>query len=146
MMIWAGIGAGVAVLGYVRFAPFDPDRWHRRAGHSGMGELQGRQSYVWRAPVENTGAGLLKAMANVMEATPRTQAVAGSLKAGQMTFVSRSLVFGLPDYTTIGVYRGSVEEGGQSYFEIFGRARFGRSDFGINAKRIKGWRAVVQGG
>ena len=52
---------------------------------------------------------------------------------------------GFPDYTTIGVYDGLIEDADQRYLEINGRLRFGTLDFGVNAKRIKGWLRAVQG-
>jgi len=48
-----------------------------------------------------------------------------------ITYVTRSRVFGFPDYTT-------VRQAGPQ-LEIYGRLRFGRSDLGVNAARIDGW-------
>jgi len=66
--------------------------------------------------------------------TPRTEVVAGSLVEGQVTYVTRTKLMGYPDFTTIGVYGANPR-----YVEVYGRSRFGRSDLGVNAKRVNGW-------
>ena len=48
-----------------------------------------------------------------------------------ITYVTRSRVFGFPDYTT-------VRQAGDT-LEIHGRLRFGESDMGVNAARVDGW-------
>jgi uncharacterized protein (DUF1499 family) len=50
---------------------------------------------------------------------------------GAKLYVTRSAVFGFPDYTTL------RRAGDQ--LEIYGRLRFGKSDLGVNATRIDGW-------
>ena len=144
MVFWGILLVGVVALAYVRLAPTEPERWHKQAYPSGMGERLGKKSYVWREAVEGDGAAQLQAMVDVVARTPRTTVVAGSVDARQITFVSRSQVFGFPDYTTIGVYEGRVEDGVQVYFEIYARARFGGSDLGVNAKRVRGWLSAIQ--
>lgn len=144
MIIWGVLFVVVAAMAYVRLAPVVPEEWHQQAYPSGMGAKPGAKSFVWREPVAGDEEARLRALAEVISATPRTQVVAGSVDAGQVTFVTRSQVFGFPDFTTIGIYQGLVEEGDIRYLEVYGRARFGRSDLGVNAKRIKGWRAAIE--
>jgi len=71
--------------------------------------------------------------------TPRTEVVAGSLAEGQVTYVTRTKLMGYPDFTTIGVYGADPR-----YVEVYGRSRFGRSDLGVNAKRVNGWLAQIE--
>ncbi|WP_276153195.1 MULTISPECIES: DUF1499 domain-containing protein [unclassified Sulfitobacter] len=144
MIIWGVLFVVVAAMAYVRLTPVVPEEWHQQAYPSGMGAKLGAKSFVWREPVAGDEEARLRALAEVISATPRTQVVAGSVDAGQVTFVTRSQVFGFPDFTTIGIYQGLVEEGDIRYLEVYGRARFGRSDLGVNAKRIKGWRAAIE--
>ena len=67
----------------------------------------------------------------IIRGTARTQVLAGSVEAGMITYVTRSAAIGFPDYTTIRLRDGQIE--------IFGRARYGASDLGVNAARIDGW-------
>lgn len=62
-------------------------------------------------------------------ALPRTELLAGSAGSGWVTFVTRSKMVGFPDYTTIELDNDKVK--------LFARLRFGRSDLGVNAKRLK---------
>lgn len=144
MIFWGLVFIAMAAMAYVRLAPVAPDDWHQQAYPSGMGAKPGVKSYVWREPVAGDGGVRFRTVVDIVSATPRTQVVAGSVDSGQVTFMTRSQVFGFPDFTTIGIYQGGVEDGDTRYLEVFGRARFGRSDLGVNAKRIKGWLAALK--
>ncbi len=55
-----------------------------------------------------------------------------------VTYITRTAVIGFPDYTTVRLRDGRVE--------IYGRARYGLSDLGVNAARIDSWlEALAQG-
>ncbi len=125
--------AALIVLGlaYIRLAPSDVSRWHVAPRVSGDKTLQGGVKRRIEA-----GPGALQRLDAIARATPRTQVLAGSVDAGMITYVSRSLVFGFPDFTTVQQQDGVLK--------IFGRARFGRSDFGVNRTRVDGWLAVLQ--
>lgn len=120
----------VASLVVFRVIPSDPDRWHRMPDtvteHTGAAEAMRR------------AGGDLAALDAIIRDTPRTGVLAGSVDEGMITYVTRSRVFGFPDYTT-------VRQDGDM-LEIYGRARFGQSDFGVNAARIDGWLQQLQGG
>ncbi len=45
--------------------------------------------------------------------------------------VTRSAVWGFPDYTTVEQRDGKLM--------IYARSRFGSSDLGVNGKRVAGW-------
>jgi hypothetical protein len=143
MFGWVLVILVVGVLAYVRLAPSDPDRWHVSSTVDGMGEVRSASGYLWRAPVEGDGKDQLRALHAVAMATPRTTRLAGSVEDGRITYITRSQWFGFPDYTTIGIYAagGSADR----YLEINGRLRFGRSDLGVNGKRVKGWLSAIQG-
>ena len=72
---------------------------------------------------------------NTIALTARSKILAGSIKEGMITYVTRTTVFGFPDYTTVLV----VPDGQGSRVTIFARQRFGRSDFGVNKTRIRNW-------
>ncbi|NUH64397.1 DUF1499 domain-containing protein [Sulfitobacter sp. S0837] len=138
MVFWLIVIALLALLAYVRFAPTDVARWHQKASGEAMGETRGENSVIWREPA---GADLLTRYDAVIQQTPRTERIAGSVETGQATYVTRTALMGYPDYTTIGVYGENPR-----YVEVYGRSRFGKSDMGVNAKRVAGWRAQVEAG
>ncbi|OWU84856.1 hypothetical protein ATO6_11115 [Oceanicola sp. 22II-s10i] len=75
----------------------------------------------------------------IIRDTPRTELLAGSLRSGMMTYVTRSMIWGLPDLTTV--------RSRDSRLEIHARARFGRSDLGRNRRRVEHWlRRLERGG
>lgn len=125
---------------YVRAAPTDPARWHKAASQPGIEIHRGEGSFIWRAPVAAPGTAELQKLATAAAQEPRTRQIAGDVSAGQVTYMSRSRIFGFPDYTTLGVY---TTDTGETYLEAYGRLRFGLKDMGVNARRIKGWVAAA---
>ena len=111
------------VMAYVRLAPSDPARWHDMPEEITDRDLEGG--------VLRRVEGDLAALDTIIRDTPRTQVLAGSVKEGMITYVTRSRVFGFPDYTT-------VRQAGDM-LELHGRLRFGESDLGVNAARVDGW-------
>jgi uncharacterized protein (DUF1499 family) len=110
-------------MAYVRLAPSDPGRWHVMPESLAPGDLAGGAVRV--VP------GDMAALDAIIRATPRTRVLAGDVAQGMITYVTRSRLFGFPDYTT-------VRQDGET-LEIYGRLRFGKSDLGVNAARIDGW-------
>ncbi len=141
MFGWILLILVVALLAYIRLAPSDPNRWHKASSKSGMGEVRSEGGYLWRDSVEGDGLTELRAIDAVAQQTPRTVTLKGSIEEGQITYVTRSQWMGFPDYTTVGIYG----EPGERYLEIHARLRFGRSDFGVNGRRVEAWRAAIQG-
>ena len=130
-VLTAGALLLAALAVWVRIAPSDPAIWHqipqtvprRHAANSDLREI----------------AGSLAALDEVIRATPRTRVLAGAVGEGMVTYVTRSAVFGFPDYTTL------RQDGGR--LTVFARSRFGKSDLGVNAARVDGWlMALGQGG
>ena len=119
-----GIAVGLGV--YVRLVPTEPERWHDMPGAVTNRDLSGGAMRVVGA-----GEGGLARMDEIIRATPRTEVLAGSVESGMVTYVTRSKVFGFPDYTTVSA------SGPQ--LELYGRLRFGKSDMGVNAARLNRW-------
>ncbi|MCH2164989.1 MAG: DUF1499 domain-containing protein [Marinovum sp.] len=118
----------VGVGGWVRLAPTNTGDWHVDLTFDADRDLIGgvqRMIAGDRTTLASLSAAIL--------ATPRTRIVAGSLDAGHITYVTRSLFWGFPDYTTV------QESDGQ--IRIWSRLRFGRSDMGVNGNRLEGWLA-----
>ncbi len=128
----ATVCAGFAVAVYVRLAPTQIDRWHRDP------MAQSDQTYARgvRRVVPATGDAFAR-LDTIIRATPRTDGVTGSVASGMITYVTRSRVWGFPDFTTVKQRDGRLE--------IHGRARFGQSDMGVNKARVDGWLAVLRG-
>lgn len=116
----------VGLLAYVRLAPSSPERWHEMPDDVTDRDLDGGAMRVVAAQ-----EGDLARLHEIIMDTPRTSVLAGSVEEGMITYVSRSKVFGFPDYTTV------QQSGGE--IRIYGRLRFGKSDMGVNAKRVDGW-------
>ena len=138
-MKWGVAGIGVvlvvlaAISAYVRLAPADTTRWHQMPDGITDRDVEGGAMRVVEA-----GEGGFERLHEIILASPRTKVFAGSTGDGMITYVSRSRVFGFPDYTTV------RDMGGR--LEIYGRLRFGKSDLGVNAARIDGWlQALAQG-
>lgn len=131
-MKWLGLGLAAVTLlllglsVFVRLAPSDPARWHRMPDAVTDRDLDGGAMRVVGA-----GEDGLARLDAIIRQSPRTTHLAGTLDGAMLTYVTRSRVFGFPDYTTI------RQAGPQ--IEIHGRLRFGRSDLGVNAARIDGW-------
>lgn len=134
------LGLALVVLGFaawVRLAPTDPADWHRRpSGLRGLGDERGEGSFAATRPLgRRSGAEVLAALDAVALATPRTRRLGGSPEEGIVTWVTRSAVWGFPDYTTAWV--------GADTVTVFGRLRYGRSDMGVNEARVCAWLAAI---
>jgi len=117
----------VLVFGlWVRLAPSDPARWHVSSGDAGNRDFAGA---IIRT-VEAT-SGDLSRLDRIIRATPRTSVLAGTPEEGIITYITRSGVWGFPDYTTIESRNGKLV--------IHARLRFGSSDMGVNRARVGGW-------
>lgn len=115
-----------AFAAYVRLAPSDPGTWHVLP--DGLRPGDGPGSAVRVVPDAESA---LARLDEIIRATPRTSVLAGSVEEGMITYVTRSAVFGFPDYTTVARQDEDIV--------LYGRLRFGQSDMGVNAKRLDRW-------
>ncbi|MGB8622543.1 MAG: DUF1499 domain-containing protein [Paracoccaceae bacterium] len=138
--MWLLALIAVSGLIYIRVAPSDPAYWHidptlaASPGESGVLVRPG-DGDITPAPRDMPPAALLSRLDAIIMATPRTRRVAGSVEEGRVTYVTRSLVFGFPDYATVT----AISRDGESFPVILSRARFGRSDLGVNRARVEKW-------
>lgn len=114
------------VIGFIRLAPSDPALWHKMPRYAKDEVFPGA---VFR--IVPAGPDGLAQFNEAALATPRTKVLNGTVPAGMVTYVTRSLVFGFPDYTT------AQQDG--DVLKVFGRSRFGRRDFGVNRARVDAW-------
>ncbi|NJS38740.1 MAG: DUF1499 domain-containing protein [Rhodobacteraceae bacterium] len=131
----------LAFAAYVRLAPTDAARWHAdptealsAAGALALSPLESERKIIAMpggavAWVEVLGAGpaALARLDEIALATPRTTRLAGSPEEGRITWVTRSALWGFPDYTTADAITHDVAT---SELRLFARLRFGSSGSG----------------
>lgn len=137
VMVWLAVAVGlglVTLAAYVRLAPHDPGLWHvpvAAEGAPGQVAAGTGRATLFLPAQDAAPAELLARLDAVAQATPRTTRLAGSVDEGRITWVTRSLVFGFPDYTTAETRPDGVA--------VVARLRFGRDDMGVNAARLRDW-------
>ena len=128
------LAALVAYALYVRLAPSDPVRWNvapLSEGPLGAVVADENSATLRLGPKAGAPAKLLARLGAVAMATPRTTRLAGSVAEGRITWVTRSALWGFPDYTTAQVRADGLY--------ILARSRFGQRDNGVNAARLNDW-------
>ncbi|RDC72516.1 DUF1499 domain-containing protein [Rhodovulum sp. 12E13] len=142
VLVWIVVVIVVVVLGFaawVRLAPTDPAAWHvdPASAEPGPGRFvvnpEGGDAdgpLLAMPPRE-----ALAALDAIARDTPRTRAIAGSVEEGRITYLTRSALWGFPDFTTVE----AVPAEGGSRLVIFARLRFGQDDMGVNEARVRGW-------
>jgi hypothetical protein len=134
MVAYLALGALLGIAGYVRIAPSDPARWHVSPHATGAwGEVTATSgSASARLPLsQGDPFALLGRLDAIAVATPRTQRLAGRVDEGRVTWITRSALWGFPDYTTA--------EAREDGLYIYARLRFGGGDMGVNAARLRDW-------
>jgi uncharacterized protein (DUF1499 family) len=126
MVGWIALALVVVVLGFIRLAPSDPLDWNTQPELSEDKEFRGG---VFR--VVRTGPDGLERFHRIAGQAPRTKLLAGSVEDEMATYVTRTKLFGFPDYTT-------ARQDGE-FLKVYARLRFGRSDLGSNKARIDSW-------
>lgn len=128
------LAALIGLLMFVRLAPSDPARWHVATVVEGAaGSVVAGENFATLrlAPEAGAPAELLARLDAVALATPRTRRLAGSVEAGQITWLTRSALLGFPDFTTAQVHPDGLH--------VIARSRFGARDMGVNAARLGDW-------
>ena len=139
MVFFSLLGVFVLLTAWFRLAPSALSKWHVAVTVVEGEEIQTGGILIRSKNFDVEPQDLLNRFQEVALENPRTRVLAGNAEEGRITFISRSLVWGFPDYTTVEV----KTDGEDSYLLIHGRLRFGRSDLGVNAKRVKGWLAAL---
>lgn len=125
---------------WIRIAPIDPGRWNVDLTAP---SLKIGDNWVGFCPAPGkagpvNGAEALSHLDDIALATPRTRRLAGSPSAGEITWVTRSAVFGFPDFTTAQVLPDGT-------LCVVARQGIGRDDFGVNARRLGAWIRLLPG-
>lgn len=123
---------------WVRFAPLRPEHWHlvptAEASTGRPNEarlLPGEGAPVYDLPPAELAA-RLDALAL---AEPRTERLAGHPEEGFVTYVQRTPFWRFPDVVSLRV----LPHGEGATLAIWSRARYGYSDWGVNAARLARW-------
>lgn len=127
---------------YVRFAPLDPATYHLELSRIEAKDARGQFSVGAGgdiAAVDVSGVGPARVQ-QVVEATPRTGLLAGSLTredggVARASYVTRSRFWGFPDVTVIELERRDAG----LMLSMTGRLVYGVEDMGVNEARIRGW-------
>lgn len=123
---------------YVRLAPSDPARWHVAPPPAATSECnveQGKGDARATCVRPGAPAALLSRLDEIAMATPRTTRFAGSPDEGRITWITRSSLWGFPDYITAEATPASAG----TTLTLHARLRFGSSDMGVNAARLRDW-------
>lgn len=139
------LALGVVVLGfaaYVRLAPSDRAVWHVSPVTGAPADCvvqaasdSARLACVLAAPP----AEVLARLDAVAMATPRTQRLAGSVDEGRITWITRTRLWGFPDYSTAE----ARPDGMGTRLDLYARQRIGSNDWGVNAARLGAWKAAL---
>lgn len=131
------IVAILCLMAYVRLAPVDATAWHTAPPAIASGTATGTVlpftggADLWLQADSATAPDLLTRIDTIALATPRTTRLAGSVAEGQITWQTRSALWGFPDYTTAQIRHDGLH--------LHARLRFGREDMGVNAARLTDW-------
>lgn len=134
----------VLAMAYVRLAPHDAGLWHQDpekavpTGKPNEYRLTGASAVTFNVDASE----LAHLVDGFVQSQPRINRIAGGAESLMTTYVQRSVIMGYPDYITIKISPVGVD---QSRLEIFSRSRFGRSDLGVNKRRIDQWIAAIKG-
>lgn len=124
---------------WVRLAPTDPLRWHVMPEGDVVGNVETAGSYTTVRQITTRPEAVLEALDRIAMATPRTIRLAGSVESGMITYETRSLIAGFPDYTTAAIRQ--TAEG--PLLVVHGRLRFGQGDLGVNKVRVNRWLDIL---
>ena len=126
------------VMAFIRLAPTNPALWHialdPRPAVIATPSPDKVTTVQIGGYVDLTSADPIQTLAkldSIALAFPRTTRVAGSAETGRITWMTRSLFWGFPDFTTAE----STPQG----VTVFARQRFGAGDWGVNAARLTAW-------
>ncbi|MGH1577062.1 DUF1499 domain-containing protein [Planktotalea sp.] len=126
MLFWIILALVIAGVAYVQLAPSDATRWHAR--------IKRAENFDFKAGAVRVVDAELTALDKIIRASG-TKVLAGSVEEGLVTYITRTRFIRFPDYTTVQQLDGKLA--------IYGRLRFGRSDLGVNKRRIEGWLAQL---
>ena len=79
---------------------------------------------------------------DMIEAQPRIETGAADDEAMQYDYIQRSALMAYPDSITV---KFIALDDANSTLAVYSRSHYGRSDFGVNEKRIRAWLSALSG-
>ena len=141
MIVYVVLAVLTGAALWIRLVPSDPARWHVDPGMIAVTDCAQLTTTGTLARVSclhrSETVALLAALDGIALETPRTIRLAGSAETGRITWVTRSFLWGFPDYTTAQAVQ--TPEG--TRLDIVARLRFGGYDRGVNGARLRVWLA-----
>lgn len=132
IIILAALAAlGALFVAYARFVPASVTKYHQMPAFGAPGGEEYWEGFKSVRRITQDAETVLTAVQQMTEQKKRTVLFAGSVDEGMLTFVSRTPVFGFPDYTTVAVQGDLIV--------IYGRLRFSYYDGGVNKARVRKW-------
>ncbi|NCO86284.1 MAG: DUF1499 domain-containing protein [Rhodobacterales bacterium] len=136
------VGIFVVLTLIVRLSPLDVARWHVapvvvEGSPADTVVAQRGGATLLLSSAMGTPEAVLARLDTIALATPRTIRIAGSVEEGRITWQTRSLIWGFPDYTTA-----EMRDDG---LYLWARQRLGTEDLGVNAARLNAWLAALRG-
>lgn len=125
------------IQGVVRLVPLDVAARHKmpEMPEPGTGTWSERDGVHVALDLEASPGELLGRFDALVAKSPRTKQFAGSVNEGLITYVTRSALWGFPDFTTVA----ARAEGSGTRILIHGRMSFPGSDWGTNRARVERW-------
>ncbi|MBI1494135.1 DUF1499 domain-containing protein [Halocynthiibacter styelae] len=140
MMTWFLAGLLTAVLivrFYVRHVPHEAVDFHLQSyPKTEVGDYRTDGGFEAVRQPDEPMAEAMARLVRIIEENARTTHLGGSLDAGHISFVTRTHFWGFPDTTNIWV--------SGDHLHIHGHLRFGKSDLGVNQRRILNWLTLAR--
>jgi uncharacterized protein (DUF1499 family) len=142
ILIILGLIAAVCMLLFIRISPMPASTWHvdpatvTRPTTPNYFLMRDGDGDVAALRVSGTVADVADRLNAIAGASPRTRLVGGSIQAGHVTYMQRSLLMGFPDALSLRLTQSEEDE---VIVQAFARARFGSSDFGVNRTWVTSW-------
>lgn len=149
-LIFALFTGFLALAAVVRLAPSDPAVWNVPVADGAAAITGACADQVRRVAkgaratclVRGTPTQVLARLDAIALSVPRTQGLAGNPAQGRMTWVTRTLIMGFPDYITAE----AVQAADGTRLDLYSRQRYGNGDWGVNAARLKAWLTTLDQG
>ena len=138
-VIALAIFAVLAVVIYIRLSPSDIPKYNQRAEPREIGDYNFDAGFIAVRAMTISETDMRGAINRVILQTPRTRRVAGTLESNAITYETRSLLFGFPDFATVSFLQPREVGSETPLLVIDSRLRFGLYGMGVNTRRVLGW-------
>ena len=138
-IIALGVFAIAASLVYIRLGPVDTAQFHKVPSPQPVGDYERIDGIMVVREITDTPINVMGELNRIALDTPRTRRIAGDLGTDLVTYETRSLLIGFPDYATVSFVEPDTIGNERRLMVIDSRLRFGNSDLGVNKRKVMGW-------